>query len=356
VSAGTGPPPGPPPVDRGPLAGRTVAVTGAAGFIGSFTAVELAAAGARVLAIDRDPGPRRHLAEAVAGGRLGFVTAPTRWPHPRSWWDGVERAGTLEPVDALVHLGYQEPTAADPIGVYRQEVAANVTATIELLERLGRRVTTVVAASSSLVYGPGRRTPVPETADRCPSSPYGVAKYDLERVVEWWAGDDRLGVAARIATVYGPTETVPRAVPTFIRAALAGRRPEVAVAGDARDYLNVADAARGLAALVAGAPAVVGRSGGFAGVNLGTGSATTTVELARAVLDLTGLGGEPVIAAPTRPPQSVVVDPALLEARTGFRPSVPLRAGLADEVAWFRAHPHLWRPPTPSTGPVGAPR
>ena len=345
--------PGSGPEAERPLLGRCIAVTGAAGFIGAFTAAELAARGGSVVAIDRDPGPRTQLIDPIASGRIELVAAPTRWPYPESWWTEVERTGLLDPVDTVVHLGYAEPTVADPLTAYRQEVEANVGPTIDLLERLGSRVETICLASSSLIYGRGHRAAIPETTEPRPDSPYGLAKLDVERALAWWAGDGRQAVAARIATVYGPTETVPRAVPTFVRAVLAGRRPEIAVGDDRRDYIHVGDVARGLAALVGAASTIVG-PGRCSAINLGTGRATTTLELARSILDLVGSSAEPVLSEPNRGSVSVVVDPTLLHRSTGFEPSVELRSGLAEEVAWFRRRPELWSVAASGSRPMGA--
>lgn len=344
------------------LEGRTVAVTGAAGFIGAFTVAELAARGASVLALDRDPGPRTKLVSLVSGGRVSFVATGTRWPYRPSWWDEAQRTGILSEVDAVVHLGYAEPTAPDPLTNYRQETEANLVASIEMLRRLGSRVTTVCAASSSLVYGRRYRGKISERDPVMPDSPYGQAKHDLEQALGWWVDGDRRAVAVRIATVYGPTETVPRAVPNFIRRALAGHRPEVAVADDERDYVHVADVARGLAAVVASTGEAAtddGSGGGFpcglSAVNLGTGLATTTSDLARMILDLVDRDRQPALLCPSRDPVSVVVDPTRLHVLTGFAPGINLRSGLADEVAWFRGRPGLWRDDVhdPEPGPVG---
>jgi nucleoside-diphosphate-sugar epimerase len=151
-------------------------------------------------------------------------------------------------------------------------------------------------------------------------------------------------VAVRIATVYGPTETVPRAAPNFIRRILSGRRPEVAVAADERDYIHVADVARGLAAMVSATE--TGAIGpGSTVLNLGTGVSTTTLELARLLLNLAGTeakGLSPVVMEPARDPVSIVLDPRRLEAATGFRPSIELAAGLAEQMDWFRDRPELW--------------
>ncbi|MGF1596688.1 MAG: NAD-dependent epimerase/dehydratase family protein [Acidimicrobiales bacterium] len=326
------------------LDGRTVAVTGAAGFIGAFTTAELAARGATVLAVDRHPGPRPQLAALVAEGRVAFLPTGTRWPYRRAWWDEAERKGLLSGIDTVVHLGYAEPAATDPLTSYRQEVEANVMASIEMLGRLGPQVTTLCAASSALLYGRRHREPVTERHTVDPDSPYGQAKHDLEQALSWWADGERCVVAARIATVYGATETVPRAVPNFIRRALAGHQPDVEVAADERDYVHVTDVARGLATVVEAASPTVGRfPRGLTAVNLGTGTATTTEELARTILALIDPDLQPSVSPPGREPVSVVVDPGRLRALTGFTPRVDLATGLADEVAWIRHHPELWR-------------
>lgn len=335
-----------PPPERS-LTGRTVAVTGAAGFIGAFTVAELAGRGATVLALDRDPGLRPQLATLIDVGRVRFVPTGTRWPYPEQWWVDASRSGLLDDVDTVVHLGYAEPVAPDPAAEYRQEIVDNVLPSLDLLTRLAPRTTTVCAASSSLVYGRRCRGAVAEAQPVRPDSPYGQAKRDLEQALGWWASGDpgvRTAVAARIATVYGPTETVPRAAPNFIRRILSGRRPQVAVADDQRDYIHVVDVARGLAAIVAATR--TGAIGpGTTELNLGTGTPTTTLELARLLVDLAGPeanGVSPVVSEPGRDPISVVVDPSRLVACTGFRPSILLADGLVDEMAWFRAHPELW--------------
>ncbi|MGB5756986.1 MAG: NAD(P)-dependent oxidoreductase [Acidimicrobiales bacterium] len=330
-----------PPQD---LTGRTVAVTGAAGFIGAFTVAELAGRGATVLALDRDPGPRSQLTTLVDSGRVRFVPTGTRWPYPESWWTDTVRSGLLTDVDTVVHMGYAEPKTPGPYTEYRKEMVDNTLPSIDLLSRLGSGTTTVCVASSSLVYGRGHRGPIGEDQPVRPDSPYGQAKHDLEQALRWWTTGGRTTVAVRLATVYGPTETVPRAAPNFIRRILAGRRPEVAVAADQRDYIHVADVARGVAALVAATE--TGDIGpGSTELNLGTGIPTTTLELARILLDLAGVeadGLSPVVSEPTRDPVSLVVDPARLIAATGFRPSIPLATGLAEEMAWLRSHPELW--------------
>lgn len=319
-------------------------VTGAAGFIGAFTAAELANRGAMVLALDRDPGTRPQLTTLVDTDQVRFVPTQTRWPYPEDWWAEADRSGLFDNVDTVVHMGYLEPLTPGPFTEYRKETVKNTVPSIDLLSRLGTSTTTVCMASSSLVYGRCYRGPIGEDKPARPDSPYGQAKHDLEQALAWWTAEGRTTVAVRIATVYGPTETVPRAAPNFIRRILSGSRPEVAVAADERDYIHVADVARGLAAMVAATE--TGAIGpGSTVLNLATGISTTTLDLARLLLDLAGVeadGLSPVVSEPARDPVSIVLDPGRLEAATGFRPSIELAAGLADEMEWFRRHPELW--------------
>jgi len=74
------------------------------------------------------------------------------------------------------------------------------------------------------VYGHPRTIPVHETEAPSPETPYAIAKLAAEETVQLLcAAAGSTASILRYATVYGPGETVPRAIPNFIRAVLAGQ-------------------------------------------------------------------------------------------------------------------------------------
>jgi UDP-glucose 4-epimerase len=137
----------------------------------------------------------------------------------------------------------------------------------------------------------------------------------------------------RYATVYGPGETVPRAIPNFIRAALDGQPPVIAGDGlDEHDYIHVAD--------VVDATMLALRRRASGVFNVGSGVGTSTLELARIVVRLAGADVEPVfcprIAPPTEPVRVVCATDFARSALT-FTASRSLADGITEEIGWFRS-------------------
>ncbi len=147
-------------------------VTGGLGYVGSFAARRLAAAGHEVTILDDlSTGHRR------AAGKLPVVTADCR--------DVPTVAGVLEHrrIEAVFHFAGLSLVAAstkDPAGYY----AANVGGALGLLEAMRRTGTgRLVFSSSAAVYGnPGTPT-IAETAPLAPVNPYGRSKAMVEAVL-----------------------------------------------------------------------------------------------------------------------------------------------------------------------------
>ncbi len=145
-----------------------------------------------------------------------------------------------------------------------------------------------------------------------------------------------LGCSLRLATVYGPWEDGPRAIPSFIRAYLANTRPTLHGSGeDVRDYVCVEDVA---ATLVRAALAEPGALGSRAGVfNVGSGIGRRTSDVLRAVAG--AMGVEPVadLVPSTREPSHLVLDSTLASETFGINFTRDFDAEIRKEVRWLRA-------------------
>ena len=123
------------------------------------------------------------------------------------------------------------------------EVSSNLLGTLRFLANIGQRAINIIFPSSVEVYGVPDRLPMPECHHLRPLSPYAVAKAAVEEFLLVHAFKSNNSVTIlRYATVYGPGELEPLAIPNFIRAILNGKSPVIDGDGlDVRDYVFIND-------------------------------------------------------------------------------------------------------------------
>jgi nucleoside-diphosphate-sugar epimerase len=174
-----------------------------------------------------------------------------------------------------------------------------------------------------------------------PSTPYGVAKDAVRRLLGSWSLAAGVDVAwGRVFFVYGPGEHPDRLVASVARALLRGARAPCTEGSQRRDFLHVRDVAEAFIALVASP---------YAGaLNIASGQPTEVRALVQRVAaeigrpDLPDFGALP---APNAPPL-IVGDTSRLNEALHWVPRFDLDAGLRDAIAWHRAR----------TGSPGAPQ
>lgn len=323
------------------LAGSPVLVTGGTGFLGAYVVPRLLAAGCQVTVVGADAGWREPVRRLIGAGAVRLV-AEEEW-----WRAGATRriARAARDAEHLVHLAYTPPPqAADRAARHRHEIRVNLGGTVALLGALGPRLRHVVLASSVKVYGGSPPCPVDEGTPAEPDDAYGAAKLAAEGQLRALCADGGPAVTAlRLTTLYGAMETVPRAVPNFVRAGLAGGPATIRGAGtERRDHLHVSDAAELVLRAFVRPPA------GFRIVVGGTGTGVRTVDLAERVRQAIVRHGvrlpPPARHVDAAPVADLVCRTAGAVEELGFLATVGLDRGLADEVAWFLARPELWRP------------
>lgn len=307
-----------------------VVVTGAAGFIGSHLTDRLLAEGHEVTGIDAfvDYYPRPVKEENLRGARA----ARERF----TLVEGALQDLALEPLleGALVyHLAAQAGVRASWGVEFDRYTGHNVLATQRLLEAAVRAgVPRLVYASSSSVYGDCESLPLREDSPCRPVSPYGVTKLAAEHLCRLYARNMALPVVSlRYFTVYGPRQRPDMAFHRFLKAAREGR--PLTVYGDGaqtRDFTYVDDI---LAATRAAAES--GRPG--MAYNVGGGERVSIADVLRLVEDVTGrrleIRREEEQKGDMR---DTFADTAAARRDLGFRPTVPLREGLAREWQWLK--------------------
>ena len=294
-------------------------VTGGAGFIGSHVADALAARGDEVHVLDNlASGKRENVSDSVT-----FHEADIR--DPDAAFDEARP-------ELVFHLAAQ---ASVSVSVQQPELDAdvNVIGTVRVLEAARRHGAKVVFSSTGgAIYGECE-DPAPESAERRPISPYGTSKLAGEEYLAAW---NRLHgtshVALRYGNVYGPRQDPhgeAGVVAIFLRKVAAGATPTIFGAGNQeRDYVFVADVVRATLAAAS-------RDRGV--FNVGTGRATSVVELVDAMRRASGVDFE-VEHGPERlgDLQRSVLDASLAERELGWRPEVALDDGLRETWDFFR--------------------
>src|SRR5439155_64109 len=194
-------------------------------------------AGMDVTLLGSTIGKSRYTASLVRAGSVRFLRCDDSFSE-----EDILRPA-LADAEALVLLGYVRPSALSPARRLGEELVLNLAPLVRLLRAAEGKTRHVIFASSLGVYGSHASAPVRETDAPRPETPYAIAKLASEESIEVvCAAGGWTPCVLRYATVYGPGETVPRAIPNFIQAALDGQPPVIAGDGlDEHDYIHVTD-------------------------------------------------------------------------------------------------------------------
>ncbi len=302
-------------------------VTGVAGFVGSHLAEALLARGDSVRGVDCfTPYYDRAQKEAnIAAARgLEMVEADLRTCDLRSLLDGV---------DVVYHQAAQAGVRLSWSAGFADYVGHNILATQRLLEAVRGARVRVVYASSSSVYGNQPRYPVHEDALPRPFSPYGVTKLAAEHLCALYAENYGVEtVSLRYFTVYGPRQRPDMSIHRLCEAAVHGTAfPRYGDGHQIREFTYVDDIVR---ANIAAAERDVA-PGTY--VNVAGGGEITLGALIGLVSDLAGAPIE-IDEQPAQAGDAFRNGGAVERAREllGWEPRVPLRDGVATQLAWHR--------------------
>jgi dTDP-glucose 4,6-dehydratase len=300
----------------------TCLVTGGAGFLGSHLCDELLRRGNRVICVDN--------LETGSLANIEHIRAP-EFVHLNS--DIIEPYFVDEPVDFVYHLA----SPASPIDYLRLPLHTLKVGSYGTHHTLGlakKHRARFLIASTSEVYGDPKVHPQPESywGHVNPIGPRGVydeAKRYAEALTMAYHRQQGVDTAImRIFNTYGPRMRANdgRAIPTFFRQALQDR--PITVFGDGsqtRSFCYVSDLIDGMIRLA--------ESGYHHPVNIGNPDEFTLLELAEAVIEVTGSRSEIVFEAlPVDDPQVRQPDIALAREILGWEPKVSLREGLRRTI------------------------
>lgn len=310
--------------------GKTVLVTGGAGFIGSELVAQLTAQGATVKVVDNLVNGRLENLERVPGERLEIHVLDVR--------DQERMRGILKGIDIVFHLAC--------LGV-RQSIHApfenhdvNATGTLKLLAAARDvGVSRFVYVSSSEVYGTANWVPMTEDHPTFPMTVYGASKLAGECYSRaYYCSYGYPTVIIRPFNSYGPhchhEGDSGEVIPKFMLRCMAGL--PMVVFGDGRqtrDFTFVSDTARGI--LLAGiSEAAIGQT-----INLGSGTDISINVLADQLCNMVGRSNVEIRHSDARPGDVLRLCAESRRARTllGFVPHVQLIEGLRRLHEWYLA-------------------
>ena len=290
-----------------------ILVTGATGFIGSHTCVELLNAGYEVIGLDNFYNSKPQVLErihSITGKEIVFYegdmadTAITRQIFSKHKVDGVIHFAGLKAVGESCRI---------PLSYYENNIAGTVSLLKVMNESGCKRF---VFSSSATVYSSTNPIPYKEDYPLGCTNPYGRTKYFIEEILrDLYASDHEWRIALlRYFNPIGAHESgligedpqgIPNNLLPYVAQVAVGRLEKLSVYGNdydtvdgtgVRDYVHVVDLAKGhikaLDYLLA--------NPGIEAVNLGTGRGTSVLELVNAYRKASGKE-IPFVFAPRRP-------------------------------------------------------
>jgi UDP-glucuronate 4-epimerase len=328
-------------------------VTGAAGFIGFYTAKALLERGDDVVGIDNMNAyydvalKEARLAELMPYGHFKFVK------------DDIAQKPAIDQLFAehrpnrVIHLAAQAGVRYSLTHPY-DYADANLTGFLNILEACRHNeVEHLVFASSSSVYGANTKIPFSEhdNVDH-PISLYAASKKANELMAHTYA--HLFGIPAtglRFFTVYGPWGRPDMALFIFTRKILAGEPIDVFNNGNqARDFTYIDDIVQGVVRVADRRPAPnpawsgddpdpASSTAPYRIYNIGNNSPVNLMDFIAFIEKATGRKAEKnFLPAQPGDVSTTYADVSELQADFGYSPNTPIDEGVQNFVDWYRSY------------------
>lgn len=323
--------------------GKTLLVTGGAGFIGSNFVeywfdnyVE-----DKIIVLD---------ALTYAGNPQNFPEHIRNSERFEFWYGNVTNEELVNNLvgrsDIVVHFAAESHVARsifDNKIFYVTDVIGTQVVANAILKNIGR-IERFIHISTSEVYGTATSVPMSENHPLNPMSPYASAKAGADRLVySYWATYNIPAVIVRPFNQYGPRQHLEKVIPRFITSAL--KNEPLTVHGDGsakRDWLHVHDTCKRLD-LVINAPIDEVKGEVF---NIGSGIDEDILSIARLVLQITGRTEDLITFIGDRPGQVKhhISSTEKADAVLGMTPAGSFTGGIEKTIKWYDANRDWWKP------------
>jgi len=312
--------------------GLDVLVTGADGFIPSYVCDRLVELGAKVTALVRRNSSNEIKSISHLKNKVKI-----------RWGDIMDLSLLIletKNTDIIYHLGAQshvQYSLHNPAETYQ----TNTIGTLNVLEAARiNDVGRVVHAGSAEVYGKPQHVPITEEHPLAPRSPYAAGKVASDRLLfSYYCTYGMSLVTSRFFGIYGPRQSIEKAIPKFILKILNKESPVVYGDGSqSRDFMFGTDAADAYARL-----GIADNVDGEV-INIGTGKEIRIADLARMIIKFMGADMEPTFTGKLHSGEAgrLVCDPSKGMKLLDWKPSINFEDGLKKTIDYYVNRPELY--------------
>jgi UDP-glucuronate 4-epimerase len=328
---------------------KKILITGAAGFIGYHLSQRLLKEGYEIYGIDNlnsyyDPTLKQARLVQLQASNFKFQQLDIQN------YEGLTKVFTDFQPDIVINLAAQAGVRYS-LENPRSYIESNLDGFFNILEASRQHgVSNFIYASSSSVYGNNEKSPFAETDNvDHPVSLYAATKKSNELIAHTYSHLYKMTtVGLRFFTVYGPWGRPDMAYYFFTKAILEGKKIQLFNQGlNLRDYTYIEDIVESIKRMLDGfdslQPAVENdqytatKSPYYHLFNIGGSNSVSVLEFVeileaalgkKAIKELVGFQAGDVF--------STEADTTTLESFINFKPSISLKDGLTNFVAWYK--------------------
>ena len=313
--------------------GKTILITGGAGFIGSHLCEKYCQEGHTVICLDN-----------FMNGNLANVRQLLNQRNFKLIDGDIRDLDLLEKimpgVNVVFHLAAQihvDRSMVEPGLTYE----VNVLGTQNILEASRRYdIEKVIYASTSEVYGPAEYVPMDENHPLKAPHIYGASKIAADRMCYAYIQTYAMNVyILRSFNTFGPRQKdtgYGGAISMFLKRVLSGMPPIIYGDGhQTRDYIYIDDIVRAYDSVFSYEKPIAGP------INFGTGREVRIVDLANMIVDLCdGKSDVRPVHVETRPGevQRLVADTTMAKNLLKWEPQYSLEDGLNILIDWYKKY------------------
>lgn len=307
--------------------GKTIFVTGGAGFIGSEVVRQISVSGGKAIVFDNFSSGKKLYVTNLKNVRMVHGDIKSRPAIAKS-------IKNCEYVINLAALPFIPDSYHHPQEFF--DVNTNGTLNVLLEAKNLKKIRNFVHISTSEVYGSARKNPMDENHPTLPQSTYAVSKLAADRAVFTIHKEHNLSaVIIRPFNSYGPRITQPYIIPEIIIQLLNGNgKVRLGNIESQRDFTYVSDTARGIITALFKDQAI-GET-----INLGSNRTYKIRKIVDIIASILGKKSRIILDKKRIRPYDVsklICDNGKARKILGWEPMVSFRDGLEETVAWIKS-------------------